>query len=73
MKIVLLYFVRGTAQFSFRTLSHKYLGIISDTENVPGATGGGGSEERVTVPLDRKLLNLTLLLKVVQVTRNHCL
>ena len=43
-----------------------YLGIKSETENAQGATGGGGSEEKVAIPLDGKPSNLTLLLKLVQ-------
>ena len=48
------------------TLSSKYLGIMSETESIQGATGGGVSEEKVAISLDGKPSNLTLLLKVVQ-------
>ena len=40
---------------------------VSDMESTLGAIGGGGSEERVTGPMVDKPLNLSLLLKVVQV------
>ena len=73
MKIVLfrLSIVMGTAQFLFKILPNRYLGTkisVSDTESASGTNVGGGSEEKVMAPVEEKQSNLTLLLKVIQIS-----